>query len=461
MAGTFPDIIAFAILCTFLLLGTILRTSVPFLKRNLVPSSIIGGLVGFAALVFLSRYIGWSYNFNTLTFHFFTLSFMSLCLTMQPDHHEGSTKTVISGGLWLALIWVASLVLQSLMGFGAIYAFNIFSIEAVNEYLGALSTHGFTQGPGQALAIGTIWQDEFNVDRAADIGIIYASLGFVAAFLIGVPCARWAVARGLNANKDAAITLDFERGVYPEVDRPASGQQVTQPSNVDSLAYHISLLGVAYLLTHLWLVSMQGAVTDVAPFGIRLDILFSHNLFFVHGLIVCILLRMIIQKMGFARYFDADTQKRITSSSVDFMIIGTLMGIKVAVLAAYLAPVIVVAISISMITAIFCYFMGRQLAVFGLERSLTIFGCCTGSTGSGLLLLRIVDPDFRTTVSRELAFFNVAIVFLSIHVWAIVSPSLPSYEISTFLAIYGGTFAVCLLLLWLLQKRLSYVQEER
>ena len=73
-----------------------------------------------------------------------------------------------------------------------------------------------------------------------------------------------------------------------------------------------------------------------------------------------------------------------------------------------------------------CLGAGYRLKRFGMERGLTSFGCCCGSTGTGILLLRILDPQLSSPVAKELAFFNIAIVFLSFHILGLMAPILPS-----------------------------------
>ncbi len=455
MEHTFSGVSAFAVLCVLMLAGTILRAKMGVLQKNLVPASITGGALGFLLFAILGNGSNWAYDYTTFTFHFFTLSFMSLCLTVSDRSTE--TGGTALGGLWLAFVWLACLAMQALVGFGVVFFLNSTGAVNVSEYIGALSTHGFSQGPGQVLAFGTIWQNEFAVKEAINIGIIYASLGFVIAFIIGIPSAQWAIARGLNANKSAAITPDFQRGLFAKEEGQAEGRQITHPSNIDSLAYHICLLGVAYFITEQWLIAAQGVLEGIPEKSNLLDILFSHNLFFVHGVVWSLTLRGLIVRFGLGHYLDGVTQKRITGSSVDFMVVSALLSIKFAVLAEYIVPIVGVVIAVTAATAFLCYFFGKQLKHLGLERALAIFGCCTGSTGSGLLLLRLIDPDFRTQVSQELAFFNVAVLFLPIHILVFVAPTLPSFSVVTFVLIYGGTFLLCIALLLILQNKMNRI----
>ena len=82
---------------------------------------------------------------------------MSLVLTSR-NNGDGS-KTLAMGGLWMSVIWVISLTLQAIVGLTLIRIYNqTTSDESLSDYLGMIVTHGFTQGPGQAIALGNLWE---------------------------------------------------------------------------------------------------------------------------------------------------------------------------------------------------------------------------------------------------------------------------------------------------------------
>ena len=356
---------------------------------------------------------------------------------------------VVAGGTWLSLVWVMSLVLQALIGLVVIVAFNALTDGKLSEYLGLLVTHGFTQGPGQALALGGIWEEEMGITHAINFGLIYASVGFIVAFGIGVPVARWAVRNGLNANKNARIDEDFVSGVLAPDNKLSAGYQITHPANVDSLAFHLAILALAYLLTDVYIRTMAGLIAQVDLGAVNLTVIFSHNMFFFHGLMICVLLRAVMNRFGLGRFIDDDTQRRITGSSVDFMVVATIMSIEFALLAEFIVPIVAVCLAVSVGTALLCYTFGRKLSRLGIERALTAFGCCCGSTGSGILLLRMLDPDLKTPIARELAFFNLAIMLLGFHVLTIMAPILPSLSLGLIISVYVVTFVICALaVLW-------------
>lgn len=453
MEGSFHGIIAFALLAAMLVLGGLLRKRSVLLQKSLVPGCIIGGIIGFALLS-----LGWvpgyeASDFNSLTFHFFTLSFMSLCLTGSSKDSSLSGDSIVRGGIWLTLIWTASLGMQALIGYGVIVAYDQITGSQVGPFLGAIVTHGFTQGPGQALTYGGIWESQYGIVNATQVGLIYASIGFLVAFVVGVPAARKVINSGQNLNKKSSIDDSFLSGFYKNEAQHSAGRMVSHSANMDSLAWHLGLLAVAYGVTHIWLVVMQGVVAGQAPYGISLEVLFSHNMFFLHGLGVCVLMRLVIDKAGWAHLVDDETLKRITGASVDFMVVGTIMSISFAVLYALIVPILLVAVTVTIATFILCWYGAKLSGKLGPERALTIFGCCTGSTGTGLLLLRLVDADFSTSVAKELAFYNLAIVLVNIPVLFILSPIAPSLDATTYLMAFFATAVIPLLLMPLLLMR--------
>ena len=454
MESTFHGVLAFALLALMLLAGTILRARVPFFRTALVPASLIGGVLGFVLVSFGLAYGYESRDFAPFTFHFFTLSFMSLVLA-RGEKSEGSSS-VIWGGSWLSTVWVMSLALQALIGLAVIMGYNQMSDGQLSAYLGMIVTHGFTQGPGQALAMGSIWETEYGVSNAMNFGLIYASVGFIVAFGIGVPVARWAVRQGLNTNRNARIDDEFMRGLLNEDNRLVAGYQVTHPANVDSLAHHLAILGLAYLLTDQYIRFMNPLVASLDLGGLHLDVIFTHNLFFFHGLMICVAMRALMDRFGLGHFIDDDTQRRITGTSVDFMVVATIMSIQFALLAQYIVPIVLVCLAVSAGTAVLCFGFGRNLSSHGIERALTSFGCCCGSTGSGVLLLRMLDPDLKTPIARELAFFNIAIIFFGFHILTVMAPILPQISIVTAVGVYVATFVVGAgLVLWLARRIVS------
>lgn len=435
MSNTFGGIHALAFMAALLVLGVALRLRFTFLQKALLPASLIGGAIGFV-LITSNLSLGLqSKDYVVPAFHFFTLSFMALLLTGG----EGvKAESAARGGWWMTIGWLTIFVTQALVGLLVIMLYKITGGASLSPFLGMAAPLGFCQGAGQAIAIGQQWQTQFNIDQAVNFGLIYASIGYFASFLFGVPAARWAIRKGLHANMLARLDDVYLRGLYPPVQRPSMGQQVTHPANIDSLAYSLGILGIAYLLTHQFLILMQPLTATLSLGGVRIGVLFSHDMFFVHGMVCCLAMRAVLDRMGYSHIIDGDTMKRITGTAVDFMLIASILSVNFGLVAKFFVPIMLISCAGITVTAGMCYFFSRWLSHLQPERAITLFGIGMGTTGSGFLLLRMMDPNLTTPVARELAFFAIALTFAGTHLLYLLEPILPSFSIGAIVAIYGA-----------------------
>jgi len=129
--------------------------------------------------------------------------------------------------------------------------------------------------------------------------------------------------------------------------------------------------------------------------------------FFFFGLGMALFVRFFMRKISIERLIDPGIQKRITRWSIDFMIVATVTAIQVRIVYRFIFPIFLIAAAAGFLTLLVVLFFGRRIWSFNLERIAAIYGTVTGTCSTGLLLLRVVDPDFKTPVAIELAIMNV------------------------------------------------------
>lgn len=412
----------------FLMSGIFLRAKLKFLQSYLVPSAIIGGILGFIFIntvdtaAFLPFTIT-SKDYMSFTLHAFNFSFMSLALTGNKAKVSfGERKEYFRGSLWMSSIWATSLALQAIAGAAIILLYNSLTGGSLATATGFLVAHGFTQGPGQGFAYGTMWAENYGLSDFPTLGLIFANIGFLVSFCMGVPLARHFIRKKLNINKQTVITDTFLKGIYRRDEHPEMGKETTHPANVETLAVHIAVMGIAYLMTYLWLQWATVHLRSVPYIGV----LFQWELFFLHGLIICLLIRKTMTLLRIDHLLDNSIQRHLTGLAVDLMLVASFMSVTISVLKAFLIPIILVSVAASIVTFFLIYFAGKNLNHLSAERTITQIGCCCGSTANGLLLLKILDPDYSSGVAMELAFFNVAIVFLTLPSLTMIAPVIPA-----------------------------------
>ena len=80
---------------------------------------------------------------------------------------------------------------------------------------------------------------------------------------------------------------------------------------------------------------------------------------------------------------------------------------------------------------------------------MALFGTSTGTAASGLLLLRIVDPDFKTPVAAEVGLMNVFLMLL-LYLSFVLFP-LPKLGMAVGLITLAVSAAIALILLYVLK----------
>lgn len=216
-------VVAFGLASVMLCIGMAIRAKVKFFQHMLMPVSVIGGILGFILMnLVLSEYPvgGVSVtDFSNIVDVFFVMSFISIGLTgskkkknkKTEDGKKKKSSGPVRGAIGMALIWCILYALQPLVGI------LIVSITGkafhMDSMYGILVPFAFCQGPGQASTYGRLFEYTYGFDKAEMVALTYAIFGFLSAFLIGVPFARYGLKKGLARNK-SKINEAVERGYF-------------------------------------------------------------------------------------------------------------------------------------------------------------------------------------------------------------------------------------------------------
>ena len=378
-------LIAFGFLSLLLLLGVLLRAKIKFLQNFMVPACLTGGVIGF----FILNTTGFPQVqpelYPALAYHFFTISFVCIGLRgmSKVDQSKGSaTKEMVRGSIWQAQMFHMGLCSQLILATGIVYLLNALTGRDYLESIGFLAAQGFAAGPGQAISTGLVWE-KFGHSGMGQLGMTFAGVGFIVAFAIGVPLVRWGVRKGLNTYPVGSVPEEVKTGLLAPENRPCGLRQVTQNSNVDSLALQLALVLGAWMLAYY---AVEAVATRV-PSSIGGTM---WGLFFLINMVSGMLIRFVMRKLGIVHLIDGDSMTRLTGWMMEFLLLSTLIGIKFAVVKDYILPIIVLSVVLAVFTLFFILYFGRRVPGYSFERTVMMFGTCTGTIPTGLILLRMV-----------------------------------------------------------------------
>ncbi len=402
-------LMAFGIASIMLLLGMLIRAKVPFFSNMLMPAAVIGGLIGFVCMNTFIPALTDQVSFDgctTIVNNLFTVSFISIGLTRPPKQKKPAAPAekekgkkggpLYRGSMGMGLVWRLLFGLQA--GLGILVAAVLGPLFGMDAIYGMLIPYGFCQGPGQAATNGTMYETVYGVANASQVAITFAVVGFVAAYVVGVPMAKMGMMRGASAYR-TKMNRSIAIGVFSkEEQRQSMGKVTTYSGNVETLAFHVALIGISYLvgLVFAWLFSFIPVIGS----GLA-------AMMYLNGLLGAYVVNAVVKKLGFDYLQNSTLQSKVTGFTSDYLVLMAFMAVQLEMVGSWIVPILVICVVVTAATALVCVWFGQRFGdVNDFERMLGLYGTACGTTPSGLSLVRMVDPNLRTTTGAELGMMN-------------------------------------------------------
>ncbi len=393
-------IIVFTILSILLVCGKIVRVKVPLIQKLYLPSSVVGGLLGLILISCLREYIPADIisMMQSLPGFLINIIFATLFLGGGIPRIRNLTSFV---GPQLAVAQIVSWG-QYVVGIG-LCALVLVPIFGVSPAFGNLLEMGFEGGHGTIGGMSNTFTAYGWSDGIA-LGYTVATAGMVTGMVIGMLLVNWAYARGfIKTVRPFHARLPHEKcGIYQRDDRPPAGLQTVLPDSVDSLAWHIAIVGLAVLAGFCILHGFK--LAEVSLFPAAKTRIFTGFPMFPLCMIGGLLLEIAAKVFHIKLLIDKDQMTRISGASLDYLAVSAIATIQLSVVAANWIPLSIMIVSGVVWTIASILFFARKLfkeAWF--ERGIAEFGQATGVTATGLLLLRTVDPDNKTIAAAAFA----------------------------------------------------------
>ncbi len=387
---------SFCALSAFLVAGKALRTFIPFFRTLHLPASVIGGLLAlcFIQTAGVSRTSGWFAGWEGLPGFLINVVFASLFIGQKfPDLRKYRKPVleqlcfgqIVAWGMYVVGIGLTLGVLAPLYG--------------VPPEFGTLLEIGFEGGHGTVGGMSGVFES-LGWEAGPALGYTIATAGMIVGIVCGMAMINAAVRSGRVksvAKNDDDMSDAEQHGFYPISDQPSAGRQTVVSASIDSLAWHIAIIGLAIFAGWLFregLVALEGLLPARAR---ELRIAESMPLFplcMAGGLV----LQWGLNAFKMRSIVDKGQMNRIGGASLDFLVVSALATIKVEFVVQYWQPLAIL-VGAGVAWALFgAYFLAPRIMhgdVF--EKTVCEFGQYTGVTATGLLLLRTVDPDNKTT----------------------------------------------------------------
>jgi len=397
-------LVVLGLLLIALFVGNVLRTAIPFFRKSLIPSALLGGLVLLIGMIVFKRTGVISEETNAklqqsmqiITYHGLGIGFAAMTLkTMKTKNKTANSKVIengaLTGGTYMLQACVGLLV--TILAF----LFTKTSDNPVYFTSGLLLPLGFGQGPGNALT----WDVNFTniqINNAnvffgnGSVGLTIASVGFIVASLIGV------LYINIMRRKGKIILENNQEAVEKEVSMFESPNEIPDNESVDKFSIQLSLVFIAYAAAFgiMVLFSIISDFTGSLAWGFN----------FIWGVITANLIKLIIKGLKKANvvkreYINNYQMDRISGFAFDIMIVAGVGAIEIKYVQMYLLPIIILCVVGTITTFIYIKlvcdhcFKGYENEMF-----VTNFGALTGTASNGMILLKEIDSNFKTPAAN-------------------------------------------------------------
>lgn len=379
---TLTDVILDIARISFLLfIGFIVRRKVKFFQKYYIPTSLIAGLFGLllgpqVLGAFSPVYLNFSDSISQWTNFLFCFIFGTAFLGTKNNKfgRDVICTTSITGSIFM---------MQVLVGLGLAKLFSLF-MDNVPYKMGLLPVSGFYGGHGSAGIMGGVFATE-GWPEATGIAMTYATVGMFAAVIGGMIIINYGARKGVTMRTMDSNYLQPEdkTGIIPKEERKPMATAVSNSSVLDPMAFQIMIVGVLIAISHV----LREAIIAVWPFWERIPL---YTMCLIMGAIIGILL----SKTKYNDYIDRGSMQRISGTALEFVIASAVATIKLSVLATYLVPILVTSLVIVVLTAIQAVYLAKKwYGEYWFELAMGAYGQCSGSMATGLLLIRVLDPD--------------------------------------------------------------------
>lgn len=400
-----------AALLLAMLAANALKQLIPLLRRSLVPTSVLGGLLllGISAIfqgitgqvMFHTAFFGGNgiANLEILTYHCLALGFIATGL----KHSDRKLTKLRQWEIFnTGVTTVSTYLIQGIVGM----IITIIAAMVVKDFFpaaGILLPFGYGQGTGQALNYGGLFEADFGFEGGRSFGLTIAALGFLSASIGGVIHLNILKVRG-------RVIGDGEEGSGIMNESIEDENEIPMGGSMDKMTVQITLIAVAYLMTNFLMWSLGKILPGM------ISVIYGFN--FLLGVLSATLVKVVLQTMkksGLVKrqYTNNFLLTRMGNFFFDIMVVAGIAAIRLDVLESYWGIMLILGLTGAFITYYYLRFVCKTLFPrYREEQFLAMYGMLTGTASTGVILLREIDRDFRTPAADNLVYQNFpAIVF--------------------------------------------------
>ncbi len=409
-----------------MLLANTLKRKIYFLRASLIPTAVLGGTILLLIAIVYETITG-DIMFDTslfggngtavlemITYHCLALGFIATTFTTTRK----MTKKEVTASVDTGVTTVATYLMQGILGLGITIIVSLFVTDFFAA-AGIILPFGYGQGTGQAMNYGNIYEQDFGFVGGRSFGLSIAALGFISAAIGGVIHLNILKRRhGFKRLDSQASVQIFEHEIQGIDEIPMNG-------SMDKMTIQVAVVLVTYAISYLVMFLLGNLAS-----GLK-SIIYGFN--FLFGVLVAALVKVFIKclrktKIMHKQYTNDFLMNRLSAFFFDLMIVAGIAAIRVDLLRDTWWVVLILGVVGAFSTYYYNLYIARKIfPEYSEEQFLVMYGMLTGTASTGVMLLRELDPDFKTPAQNNLIYQNFPAILLGfpMMIVATMAPKMP------------------------------------
>lgn len=377
--------VSLAILGILLIIGTIIRLYVPFIKKFYLPASLIAGFIGLllgpSVLKLIPENITscWSSLSGKLIVLVFAPMLMGKRKTSAKKYARKTFNSVCFGYVGCFAQYAIPLLLTAAM---------LMPIFGTNPLFGTTFEQGWCGGHGTASGMLAVFE-ELGWAEGQSIAITNATIGLLFGIFGGVILINIAARKGWTSRissadgrlgiKNTEVELYNTEEIKKEDTKLAVSGKV-----IDNFAFHAAILSIAIFIG--WI------VTYLFKTYLGFSISWFVTAMFAGGLV-----QLVLNRTKWGDAVDPKVYSRIQGISLEFLVAGAVASLNLKIIAENILPIAIVSVALMIFMVAYSLIYAR--GIFGndwFENSIMTYGMYTGVAATGMLLLKVCDPESKS-----------------------------------------------------------------
>ena len=453
-ATMWQSVLSVGSLAILLLLANLMRRKLAFVRKALIPTSVLAGFLGLLAsqLGLISIDIA---LMEQITYHALAIGFIALSLRFPTlDRIKSKAKNKgLATGINSGMLIVSNYLMQGTIGLVITLIASYTFAPGFFQAAGILLPMGYGQGPGQANNIGSMYET-FGFRGGTSFGLGIASAGFLWASIGGIAYLYYIKRTNRIPNDVMAARANKRDKQFFEAENEFP---LSEP--IDRLSLQLGLIALVYMISFILIYGLLFGISLIPGTEDILNtlspLLWGFN--FIIASSVALGMRGVLKKLqdiGIMthQYPNNYLLNRISGVAFDAMIIAGISSISLRDIQENWLVFIILTTVGGILTLLYNHYMSKKIyPTYPLAGMLGMYGMMTGTASTGIMLLQQIDPNFQTPMSTNLITGSSSAIVFSVPILLFVGLAPQSTEM-TILSLVA-IFAYWLLLHFILLRR--------